>query len=128
MTGRNEHSLSALQWILIFAGLILLLLTVRFFFDLSDGNRERALILLDGKTVRTLDLSEDQTFVLDTGYGTNTIQVTDGCVSVTDADCPDRVCTAHGPLTDNSMPIICLPHHLVIRFEPGHSDVDIIAE
>ena len=42
--------------------------------------------------------------------------VAGGEVFVSQADCPDQVCVAHGFLVSGKEPIICLPNRLVIRF------------
>lgn len=79
-----------------------------------------ACIYSDGKLIKTIDLHSDgeQSFTVnsaDGGY--NIITVKDGCISVTDADCPDRICVMTAPISDGIQPIVCMPHKLVIRIE-----------
>lgn len=75
-----------------------------------------ALITSDGKVVEKIDLaaSPDRTFEIKTEFGSNTIRVQNGKISVIEADCPDKKCVAMGELDNAIMPIVCLPHKLMI--------------
>lgn len=111
-------------WVLLFGGLLLLgtVLTVALF---SGSGSPRAEVWSEGELVRTVDLAEDQTFTVTTETGSNTIEVKDGTVRVTEATCPDRVCIERGACSGGA-PIVCLPNRLVIRFA-GEADVDAAA-
>ena len=79
-----------------------------------------ACIYSNGKLIRTveLDSESEQTFTVysdDGGY--NVIKVSDGAISVSDADCPDKICVKTAPVSDGIQPIVCMPHKLVIRVE-----------
>ncbi len=74
-----------------------------------------AKVIVDGKTVVSLNLNEEREYTLDTPEGTNTIIVQDGQVFVSYADCPDKVCKNHKPIKNNGETIICLPHKMVIE-------------
>ena len=102
-------------WILLLSGLALLLAVIclwQFFGQPSAGTAE---ILLDGKLIRTVDLSEDQQFTVEGPDGYNVISVQNGKISVIEADCKGNDCVQTGPRS-GGIPIICLPHRLVIRF------------
>lgn len=96
-------------------------------FLLLSPKEELVKILSDGKVVRTIDLScaEDETFVVAYEGRTNTIEIKNGAISVIDADCPDHTCMKMGKLS-SSVPIVCLPNRLVIKFEEKDSDVDTL--
>ena len=66
----------------------------------------------------TFDLSaaEDTVFSVETEYGVNEIQIQDGTIRMLSADCPDQTCVQMGPLTEAGLPIVCLPHRLVIQY------------
>ena len=49
--------------------------------------------------------------------GFNTIRVEPGRVCVIAADCQDATCVHMGWLSGGTVPIVCLPHRLVIRLE-----------
>ena len=67
-----------------------------------------ACIYSNGKLIRTVELD-------DGGY--NVIKVSGGAISVSDADCPDKICVKTAPVSDGIQPIVCMPHKLVIRVE-----------
>ena len=75
------------------------------------------------------ELHEDREIVIEYMGGTNTLLISEGSVSVTDASCPDGDCIRHGPLEQGGTPIICLPNRLVIRYmgENENKDVDAIS-
>ena len=50
------------------------------------------------------------------------MHVEPGAISVTAADCPDRVCVSQGRISQSGMPIACVPHRLVIQIEGGELD------
>ena len=89
------------------------------------GERPVAQISVDGEVVRTVDLSAvtgEQTFVIETRAGNNTIAVRPSGICVIDADCPDGVCVKQGWLEGGAVPIVCLPHRLVITLTSGGGD------
>lgn len=99
----------------------------------NSGGGNTACIYSDGKLIKTIDLRNagDQTFTVyseDSGYnviedsGYNVITVKDGSISVTDADCPDRICVMTAPISDGIQPIVCMPHKLVIRIETNRTE------
>ncbi len=91
--------------------------------DVSDPAAE---IYLDGKLHKTIALSQNTEFTVSSEHGSNTIRVSDGAISVVNADCPDRVCIASGAISDGMVPIICLPHRLEIRIiSASNENVDI---
>ncbi len=87
-----------------------------------------AAIYLDGKLYRTLSLSEDTELAVESERGYNVVTVKDGAVSVTEADCPDKICVKSGAVSGGAVPIICLPHRLAVRIisaEEGNIDAQI---
>ena len=91
-----------------------------------SGSRVR--ILSDGEEVYTADLrlAEDTTFDIPYQGHINTVEIKDHRIRVRDADCPDQTCVHMGWLSSASMPIVCLPHKLVIEFTDGADDVDAV--
>ena len=82
-----------------------------------SGSRREVLILLDNKVIYRIDLDSehDRTFRIDCGNGRNDVTIENGQIRISDADCPDQTCVKTGELR-NLLPIVCLPHKLVIRF------------
>jgi len=60
---------------------------------------------------------KDRTFRIESNDGDwNEIKIENGKISISDADCPDHTCVKTGVLRTETMPIVCLPHKLVIRY------------
>ena len=87
-----------------------------------------ARITLDGELVQEIDLSKvgrAYSFRLEDGDGGyNVISVEPGRIRVSEADCPDLVCVRQGWIADATVPIVCLPHHLVIEIVGGGEAFD----
>lgn len=84
-------------------------------------------IVQDGVVIRTIDLStaKDQSFdIPGKNGGYNTVMISDGTICISDADCPDKTCVHTGVLRSEQVPIVCLPHRLVIRYtdEPDNGE------
>ncbi|MGI5969511.1 MAG: NusG domain II-containing protein [Lachnospiraceae bacterium] len=69
----------------------------------------------DGSIYTCLPLNKDTVIrIPQTGNDYNIICIKDGYVSVTDADCPDLICTKHARISQTGETIICLPHKLSV--------------
>lgn len=89
-----------------------------------------ARVTLDGELIREIPLDEVEesyTFTVDTDQGTNTILVEPGRIRVSEADCPDQVCVNQGFISDGTVPVVCLPHKLMIEIVGGGSEFDAAA-
>ena len=85
-------------------------------------------ITQDGKVLYTLDLSTfddetTQTIRIDSpDGGYNIIEIGDGnTIRISEADCPDQTCVNMGRLKSDYLPIVCLPHKLIVRFAEDQS-------
>jgi hypothetical protein len=78
-------------------------------------------IVQDETVLYTINLteSEDRTIVVEYEGRTNTIEIKEGKICVSQAECPDHTCVKMGTLNSNALPIVCLPNHLVVRFTDG---------
>jgi len=102
-----------------------LVLTVKFLSPTGrDASKEDVWVevVQDNKVICRLNLADepDRTFRVtapDGGY--NDITISEGKICVSDADCPDHTCVKNGYLRYDYLPVICLPHKLVIRFCEG---------
>lgn len=77
-------------------------------------------VYVDGEKVWSVDLAqvaEPYEKVIDTPYGTNVLAVERGRISVKEADCTGEDCVRAGWLSRAGQPLVCLPHHLVVRIE-----------
>ncbi|MEA4933891.1 MAG: NusG domain II-containing protein [Lawsonibacter sp.] len=87
-----------------------------------------ARITLDGEVVKEIDLDQVEvpySFTLTGASGlTNTILVEHGCIRVSEASCPDQICVHQGTISDGTVPIVCLPNHLIIEIIGGGEALD----
>ena len=97
---------------------------------LNAPKKNNVQIKSGGKVLYTLDLSQeaDRSFEVKTDSGSNTVEIKDGRIRVSEADCPDKTCVRMGWLDSSAMPIVCLPHDLVIAFTDADGGVDAISE
>lgn len=88
-----------------------------------------AVVLRDGQEILRLPLSEDAEQVITEGEDSNTVVIQDGAASVTQANCPDKVCVHTGEIRYEGQTIVCLPHKLVVKIEGGEEqEVDAVAQ
>jgi len=79
-------------------------------------------IIQDGATLYTFDLSKakNQTIRIDTpDSGYNVVTIQDGTIFMSEANCPDLICVHTGVLRSENVPIVCLPHKVIIHFVDG---------
>ena len=89
-----------------------------------------ARITRDGELLREIPLDEVEesySFVVEDEEGSNTILVEPGRIRVSEADCPDQVCVNQGFISDGTVPVVCLPHKLMIEIVGGGSEFDAAA-
>lgn len=93
----------------------------------GDVPSPTARITRDGVLLEEIDLdkvAEPYSFTLEDGSGTNTVQVEKGRIRVSEADCPDRVCVNQGWISDGAVPVVCLPHRLMVEIRGGGGELD----
>ena len=95
---------------------------------LTSPAKSTVRILSNGEVLYTVDLNaaEDRTFEIAYGEHRNTVEIKDHRIRVLDADCPDKTCVRMGWLSSAAMPIVCLPHHLVIEFTDSDDGLDAV--
>lgn len=81
-------------------------------------------IYQNGVLIKTAPLSVDAEFTVECEDGKNVVKIENGAVSVTFADCPDKVCVNRGRVSGGAVPIVCLPHRLEIRVVDGENSAD----
>ena len=102
-------------WFLLLGGILALCALCSIPLLLPGDASTHAEILSDNEIVRTVDLRIEQTFTVESQWGTNVITVRGGKIAVTEASCPDHYCMHRGYCNSGSQ-IVCLPNRLVIRF------------
>lgn len=86
---------------------------------LRPAQSRKAVVIRDNTELYSFDLSnaEDETIRIDyEGGGYNIIEIKNGEIRISEADCPDNTCVKTGVLKSEEMPVVCLPHHLILRF------------
>ena len=90
-----------------------------------------AVISQYGETVREIDLSlvaKEYSFTVEApNGGVNRVLVQPGRICVEEADCPDQICEQQGWLPDGAMPIVCMPHGLVIEIRDAGASADAVS-
>lgn len=111
-------------WIIVFAAAVVLSLIAMFLIKYANKNNATAEIWSDGRMLESIDLNEvDEPYKITVEYkdgGTNEILVAPGEISVCNADCPDKLCVKSGAISSGDLPIVCLPHKLIIKLTGGN--------
>lgn len=99
-------------------------------------NKEKAakevIIVRDGEIIHKykIDDTYERTIKLDFGNEHNIVEIKDGKVTMTESNCPDKVCIETKPISKNGEMIVCLPHKLYVKIEgeedDKQSDIDIV--
>ena len=119
----------------LIAILILALIIVLSLFSLKMINRESKTlgivkVIKNNEVIKTIDLSkvkESYEFeVKGDNEESNTIKVENTGVSIISASCKDKICIHTGKRKDSSLPIVCLPNKLIIKFESTKESEDNI--
>lgn len=87
-------------------------------------------IALDGEIIKTVDLANVTSayeFEVKTEQGYNIILIEPGTISVTDSDCPDKICVNQGKIGAGDLPIVCLPHKLTITMKSVSYKIDAVS-
>lgn len=89
------------------------------FIVLRKSDKQAVEIVQDGTVLYTFDLNdtadrEIRISAPDGGY--NLVQIQNGTICISEADCPDQTCVNMGILKSDYLPVVCLPHKLILRF------------
>ena len=125
-TDRNKlkNDLIILAFFLIISAILIFLSKPK-----ESSTADHALITIDGRQYATLPLNEDTVTDITTDAGTNRVKVSDKTVSVISADCPDKICVHHSPISLDGETIVCLPHRMVITvYSNKESDIDAVSQ
>lgn len=110
----KKSDITVIALVIVLAGVILMAGYIRSIALASDN--KTAEVYMDGELIKSIPITKaESTFQIDTDYGNNTVRVHDDGVEITDADCPDKLCTGFGFKSKPGDQIVCLPHHLYIE-------------
>ena len=85
---------------------------------LHPADTQYAEVVLNNEVIYRFDLNkaENQEIRVECENGYNMIQIENGTIYISEADCPDQTCIHMGTLKAENPPIVCLPHKLFIHF------------
>jgi len=111
-----------------FADVILIILVVlaiglTFQKNLSHKAEQKVFVYKNAQIMGTYSLDQNKTIVIDEH---NTIQIDNGQVRMVKADCPDKRCIKQG--WTRSLPIICLPNHLIVEIKGSEAEKKFILQ
>lgn len=81
-----------------------------------SGKDSQPLVLkirISGELYGTYDLNKNQSIQIQNQYGSNTLSIQNGTVSMTESDCRNQICVQTGPIEAPGQMIVCLPHQLI---------------
>lgn len=110
-------------WAKIIASLAVVLVAASLYVLYRRENDTVVEVYYGGQVQQVIDLTRvKESYVIEVETedgGHNTILVEPGRICVAEADCPDGICVQQGWLSDQAMPIVCMPHGLVISVRSG---------
>lgn len=108
----------------IFAAFILWLVPIL----LNSSPPDMVKVMQDGQVTGRYSLLKEQAVSIPWGEENyNLMLISGGQVSVSDADCPDKLCVRQRAIARSGESIICLPHKLVIQIESKEeSELDAV--
>lgn len=95
----------------------------------KSGNLIR--VSVDQKEYGTYLLTENQTITIHGKDWENILEIKNGKASVIHADCPDKICVHHSPVSKKGETIVCLPHKVVIEVMgrgAQENEIDVITK
>lgn len=91
-----------------------------------SGKDSQPLVLkirISGELYRTYDLNKNQSIQIQNQYGSNTLSIQNGTVSMTESDCRNQICVQTGPIEAPGQMIVCLPHELIAEITASSDSV-----
>lgn len=101
-----------------------------FLYGVNNNSGAYVQIEINGKIVETLPIDQDTTQeIVSDNNEKNTLIIKDGYAKMTEANCPDGICTNHKRINKNGESIICLPHKVVVSIvnENDSDEIDAVA-
>ena len=88
----------------------------------------RAVITVDGIVFREAYLSDDEEILVEDDDRMNVVEIKDGTVRMSDANCPDKACVKQGKISADNQVIVCLPNKVLIKLRDANNNFQTGAE
>jgi hypothetical protein len=114
---KNDIILAVVIVLIAAAGLLL------FVFNREQGSTVS--VKVDGQQVASYPLNENREVSIKTGDNDehiNVLVIKDGKASISEADCPDKICVETRAVSYVGETVVCLPHKLVIEITNQNAD------
>lgn len=101
-----------------------------FLYGVNQGSGVYVQVEVQGKVVDVLPLNTDTSLEIESqNNGENTLVIKDGYAFMSQANCPDGICTNHKRINKSGESIICLPHKVVVTVIDDNNDdeIDVVA-
>lgn len=105
---------------------IVILLSIIPIFTLNGKDGSRVVISKFGKEVATYKLSENRIIEIQGEYPL-TVNIESGAVYITDAHCPDKLCSKSGKISRAHGVIVCAPAGVSVYIQSDDMEVDGLA-
>lgn len=152
MPGNGSDSTKLIRQSDLYLALVLLILAgMAFGYMKLHGRRGKTVtVTVNGEIYGAYPLDWDKEIIIKPGAGTesggndtmknpargdtwkNILVIRDGYADMTEADCRDRICVEHKPISRTGETIVCLPHKIVVEItdeEAGdNAEFDVIAQ
>ena len=84
-------------------------------------------VFVDGKTVYKIDLGKKDAYAIEVKNGRVVIEVTDGKLYITSADCPRKICVDDSPISMAGESLICIPNNMIVKITgKGEAQLDTV--
>jgi len=105
------------EWIIIVGIVIAALLGILGynFYNAQGKTNYEVKITQNTNVIRLLPLNQDYEEKISDGDAYNVVQIKDGKVSVTEANCANQICVRSQAISQPGETIACLPHKLLIE-------------
>lgn len=109
---------------------VLLALTALIFmlFRFFSGEGSTVVITVSGKAYAEYPLSVDAEYLIEgKSGGVNKLVISNGSASITEANCPDKLCVNMGKINTTVKSIVCLPNEVSVSIKSSSEDNNIDA-
>ena len=89
---------------------------------LAKQEAASAAVYQNGRLIKIISTDHEETFRIEDGEDWTEITVDKDGICVSGASCPDKICMHTVWRGKGSLPIVCLPNHLVITAAPEETD------